>query len=137
MKFDKAATSPDNPWYIGQTKLSILLLNFDQTFTGRLIVVPEIEQPDLESVDPVDLGLMMLEVADIGGQIKRAFNAERINYASLGNVVEQLHWHIIPRYQGDPNWGGPPWPVASPRHPSDEERADTISRIRNALVYLY
>jgi diadenosine tetraphosphate (Ap4A) HIT family hydrolase len=137
MKFEKSAMSSDNPWLIGQTKLSYLLLNFDQTFLGRLILVPKHEQPDLESVDPVDLGLMMLEVADVGGQIKRAFNADRMNYASLGNVVEQLHWHIIPRYEGDRNWGGPPWPVNEPRHPTDEERNETIARIRNALVYLY
>jgi diadenosine tetraphosphate (Ap4A) HIT family hydrolase len=137
MKFEKSAMSPDNPWFIGQTKLSYLLLNFDQTFLGRLILVPKHEQPDLESVDPVDLGLMMLEVADVGGQIKRAFNADRMNYASLGNVVEQLHWHIIPRYEGDRNWGGPPWPVIATRHPTDEEREQTIARIRTALDYLY
>jgi diadenosine tetraphosphate (Ap4A) HIT family hydrolase len=136
MKFDIAATSSNNPWFIGQTRFSTLLLNFDQTFIGRMILVPNKEWPDLETVDPVDVSQMMLEVAEIGGQVKRAFNADRMNYASLGNVVEQLHWHIIPRYDGDVNWGGPPWPVTAPRNPSNEERQETIARIRAALTCL-
>jgi diadenosine tetraphosphate (Ap4A) HIT family hydrolase len=34
-----------------------------------------------------------------------------MNIASLGNVVPHLHWHIIPRYRGDPRWGDPIWPT--------------------------
>lgn len=45
----------------------------------------------------------MVELALIGRHIKSAFNADRMNYASLGNVVSQLHWHLIPRYEGDAN----------------------------------
>lgn len=69
----------------------------------------------------------------IGRHIKSAFKADRMNYASLGNVVGQLHWHLIPRYEGDANWGGPPWPVANPREPSDLERQETIDLIRGCL----
>jgi diadenosine tetraphosphate (Ap4A) HIT family hydrolase len=30
-----------------------------------------------------------------------------MNYASLGNVVPHVHWHIVPRYRHDARWGGP------------------------------
>lgn len=59
-----------------------------------------------------------------------------MNYASLGNVVAQLDWHIIPRYEDDGNWGGPPWPVEKPRTPSDDERRATITRIKNGMPVL-
>ena len=36
---------------------------------------------------------------------------DHINVESLGNVVPHLHWHIIPRYVGDPMWGAPVWQV--------------------------
>jgi diadenosine tetraphosphate (Ap4A) HIT family hydrolase len=42
--------------------------------------------------------------------IVRAVQPNHINIASLGNVMPHLHWHIIPRYQTDPRWGGPIWP---------------------------
>jgi diadenosine tetraphosphate (Ap4A) HIT family hydrolase len=90
----------------------------------------------MESLDPDDVGPLMLEVTHVGRHIKAEFKADRMNYASLGNVVAQLHWHIIPRYEGDSNWGGPPWPVARPRTPSDEERQATIARIKKGLLSL-
>jgi len=32
-----------------------------------------------------------------------------MNVAALGNQMAHLHWHIIPRYESDPRWGGPVW----------------------------
>jgi len=62
----------------------------------------EIGLPELLHIDA--------EMLSIIKAIKRIFNADLINVASLGNQVQHLHWHIIPRYKDDPNWGNPPWP---------------------------
>ncbi len=126
MKFEPTIFSIENPWFIGETRLAYLLLNFDQTYRGRTILVPKAGQPDLESLDCDAVRPLMVEVATVGRHIKSAFNADRMNYASLGKVVGQLHWHLIPRYDGDANWGNPPWPVGNPREPSDMERQEAI-----------
>lgn len=136
MKFDPAIFSTDDPWFIGETRLSYVILYFDQRYPGRSILVPKVEAPDMESLNDDDIGPLMQEVTQIGRHIKNEFKADRMNYASLGNVVAQLHWHLIPRYEGDPNWGAPPWPVRDPRTPSDEERRSTVERIRKGLVAL-
>lgn len=133
MKFDPDIFRHENPWFLGELPHSYLVLNFDQTYPGRVILVPKKESPDLESLHPSDLTLLMAEVVYVGGQLKKEFAAARMNYASLGNVVEQLHWHIIPRYADDPNWGSPPWPVVTPKEPSAEERRAITARIRRAL----
>jgi diadenosine tetraphosphate (Ap4A) HIT family hydrolase len=39
----------------------------------------------------------------------RLFDAHKINIAALGNVVSQLHVHVVGRYQNDPAWPGPVW----------------------------
>lgn len=41
--------------------------------------------------------------------LMQVFEPDHINIASLGQVVPHLHWHIVPRYIGDPRWGGPIW----------------------------
>jgi diadenosine tetraphosphate (Ap4A) HIT family hydrolase len=133
MEFEQSIFRTDNPWFIGETQLSYLILNFDQTYRGRSILVPKASQTDLESLEDNAVGPLMVEVATIGRLIKGAFKADRMNYASLGNVVGQLHWHLIPRYERDPNWGGPPWPTSTPRDPSVLERQETIELIRAGL----
>lgn len=133
MKFDPSIFNLSDPWFIGEMPNSYLVLNFDQSYLGRVILVPKKESPDLESLLTSDVTLLMAEVVYVGRHLKSEFSAARMNYASLGNVVEQLHWHIIPRYTDDANWGGPPWPVVEPREPSDDERVEIIARIRKAL----
>lgn len=134
MKFDQSIFTLEDPWFISETNLSYLLLNFDQTYPGRTILFPKAEKPDLESVADDDIGPLMVEVARVGRIIKEVFDADRMNYASLGNVVGQLHWHIIPRYEVDMNWGAPPWPIAEPREPTEAERQSIIERIRDGLT---
>ena len=48
-------------------------------------------------------------VGTIGHRLKDFTGCEKINTAALGNVVRQLHIHIIARNEGDPNWPGPVW----------------------------
>lgn len=42
------------------------------------------------------------------------FKADKVNLATLGNVVPHLHWHIIPRYEGDAHFPAPVWAQAKP-----------------------
>lgn len=62
---------------------------------------------------------------------------DHINVESLGNVVPHLHWHIIPRYVGDPRWGMPIWTtplsaMAETRlEPGDREAL--LRQLRDAL----
>ncbi|MEO8085120.1 MAG: HIT domain-containing protein [Ardenticatenales bacterium] len=43
------------------------------------------------------------------GAIEAVVRPDHLNVASLGNQVAHLHWHIVPRYDGDPRWGAPIW----------------------------
>ena len=50
-----------------------------------------------------------LEIANVAGILKALTGCEKVNIASLGNAVRQLHIHIIARSEGDSNWPGPVW----------------------------
>lgn len=50
-----------------------------------------------------------LEIANVAGIVKGMTGCEKINIASLGNMVRQLHIHVVARNSGDPNWPAPVW----------------------------
>ena len=100
---------------IGRLELSRVLLMNDSRYPW-LILVPE--KPDL--VELVDLG--NTDLSRLTGEIRRAslalrecFSPDKLNVAALGNMVPQLHVHVIARFRNDsawprPVWGGPPAP---------------------------
>lgn len=65
--------------------------------------------------------------------MQRLFKAEKMNVAALGNMVPQLHIHVIARYAGDPAWPGPVWGVVEPQPYSPETLEETIQSIKAAL----
>ena len=71
--------------------------------------------------------------------LKKCFQPDLFNYATLGNWTRHHHWHLIPRYKGkrevngeifrDKRWNNPPWP-----EPSKKIDKETIKKIYN-LIY--
>jgi diadenosine tetraphosphate (Ap4A) HIT family hydrolase len=67
--------------------------------------------------------------------IADAFGPRKMNYELLGNTVGHLHWHLLPRYDWDPNPTRPIWEhTHEPRVPSAAECADILAAIRRHLA---
>ncbi|MFO8005219.1 HIT family protein [Thioalkalivibrio sp.] len=72
-------------------------------------------------------------VADCARVVAALPGVEKTNLASLGNVVPQLHWHVVGRRAGDPAWPGPVWGHSTP-HPYDPgEQSALIAHLRTKL----
>jgi diadenosine tetraphosphate (Ap4A) HIT family hydrolase len=75
-----------------------------------LVLVPRmasaVELHDLSEADQVRL---FHETVLAGRVLKSVTACEKINSAAIGNIVRQLHVHVVARYPGDPNWPGPVW----------------------------
>jgi len=110
-----------------------LFLNRNQCFKGRVIYVYHKHIDDISQIDVNHYFEADKEIIVIAKAIKRIFNADLINAASLGNHVQHLHWHIIPRYKNDPNWGNPPWPHGV-EELTEAEQKERCLFIRNELV---
>lgn len=67
--------------------------------------------------------------------MKRAFGADKINVAALGNVVSQLHVHIVARQVGDPGWPSPVWGRNEPELTANQAE-QRLLQLRNCLVPL-
>ncbi|MCW8914680.1 MAG: HIT family protein [Magnetovibrio sp.] len=117
------------------TKLDIclVLLIRDRTYPW-LILVPAVHGlRDLDDLNPEQLQTVMAEVDHISKVMKAQFQPYKMNVAALGNVVEQLHIHVIARFQGDPAWPAPVWGAHPPQDYSDADRDHLVDQIRTAL----
>ncbi len=94
---------------IGDLPLCRVLLMNDARWPW-LILVPRreglVELTDLERADQTQL---MEEAGRASRFLKNHMPADKINVGALGNIVRQLHLHVVARVVGDPAWPGPVW----------------------------
>lgn len=75
-----------------------------------IVLVPQRDNiRELHELDEGDYALAMLEMRECAQALQKMTKATKINVAALGNMVPQLHIHIIARYQHDPAWPNPVW----------------------------
>lgn len=99
-----------------------------------LILVPEREGlRDFDDLSPQDRALAVNEIDQVSKVMKELFQPYKMNVAALGNVVEQLHIHVIARFKEDPAWPAPVWGVQPPRDYKEAERDAIIARLAPAL----
>ncbi len=88
---------------------SYLMLNQDQFFPGYCLLFSKQHQTELFHLSPIQRQGMLEEVTATAAVLARLFNADKINYELLGNMVPHIHWHLIPRKTSDPLWPRPIW----------------------------
>lgn len=75
-----------------------------------LVLVPQrTDVCEMFDLTPLDQTMLTFEVNLVADALKRSTGATKINVGALGNIVRQLHVHVIARNEGDPNWPGPVW----------------------------
>ncbi|MBN9074498.1 MAG: HIT domain-containing protein [Rhizobiales bacterium] len=75
-----------------------------------LVLIPQ--RPGIEELHdltPLDQAMLTFETNLVAQALKRATACSKINSAALGNVVRQLHVHVVARNEGDAGWPGPVW----------------------------
>ena len=99
-----------------------------------LVLVPQ--RPDVAEVfelTPLDQAMLTFEMNTVAVALKAATGADKINVAALGNIVRQLHVHIIARNEGDAAWPGPVWGYGRAEPYADEEMEALVNRILENL----
>jgi diadenosine tetraphosphate (Ap4A) HIT family hydrolase len=85
----------------------VLLMNETRYFW--LVLVPRLADViEITDLSPGQRAMLMEEAARAGKIIKDS-GAAKLNIGALGNVVPQLHLHVVGRGPGDPAWPGPVW----------------------------
>lgn len=99
-----------------------------------LILVPQ--RPDVEEVfdlTPLDQAMLTFETNLVGQALKKSTNATKVNVGALGNIVRQLHVHVIARFENDPNWPGPVWGFGAREPYGADAKKALIKKILESL----
>ena len=99
-----------------------------------LILVPQrsgIEE--LFELKPLDQALLTFETNLAAEALKKVTDATKVNVGALGNIVRQLHVHVIARHQNDANWPGPVWGFGTREPYGADEKKALIEKIAKAL----
>ncbi|MDH4121026.1 MAG: HIT family protein [Deltaproteobacteria bacterium] len=113
--------------------LCLALLRNDRAYPWLVLVPRRAGARELHDLSSADQALLMGEVTLAGRVLAGLFAPDKINTGALGNIVPQLHVHVVARTTGDPAWPGPVWGHA-PRQPyGPEELEQRRANIGQAL----
>jgi diadenosine tetraphosphate (Ap4A) HIT family hydrolase len=101
-------------------RLCVARLMDDRRFPWVILVPARPRVSEIIDLDAADRGLLMEEIALVSTVMRDLFQPTKLNVGALGNVVTQLHVHVVARYASDAAWPGPVWGTAAERHPPDE-----------------
>lgn len=95
---------------VGDLKLCRVLLMNNRRFPW-LILVPMTDNPleEITDLTAKERTVLMQEIAFVSRKLQTHTDAYKMNVAALGNMVRQLHVHVIARFEGDDAWPNPVW----------------------------
>ena len=117
---------------IGDLPLCRVLVIKDANYPWLLLVPRRHEAVEIIDLDEVEQAQLTTELSRVARAIKAITVCHKLNIAALGNVVPQLHVHVIARCEGDAGWPKPIWGAAPAiaYEPQDLEQLKAMLRRR-------
>jgi diadenosine tetraphosphate (Ap4A) HIT family hydrolase len=99
-----------------------------------LVLVPERESVrEIHELAPADRAALVEEIARAGEVLTLLFQPDKLNVGALGNLVPQLHVHVVARRATDPAWPGPVWGYGAPVPYEESELEEIRERLSGAF----
>ncbi|KPB71087.1 Uncharacterized protein AC507_0236 [Pseudomonas syringae pv. maculicola] len=114
---------------IGDFPLCRLLLSNDANYPWFILVPRRADISEIFQLEAADQLTLWQETTELSRVLKEAFAADKLNVAALGNVVSQLHMHVIVRKRSDVAWPAPVWG----KHPALAYTDEQFAEIRRQL----
>ncbi|GLH78731.1 HIT family protein [Bradyrhizobium sp. SSBR45G] len=118
---------------IGDLPLSRVLMIKDANYPWLLLVPRREGAVEIIDLDEVAQAQLMTEITRVSRAVKEITKCDKLNVAALGNMVPQLHIHIIARRTSDVAWPRPVWGVAPPLSHDAQEVQHFISAVRRKI----
>jgi len=125
------------PTFIKRMPVSVAAMSYDQTYTGRAVVILRDHETDLNYMMKTKQLLFIAFMEDVSAvvdAIEAACGPDRVNYSIFMNQNNHLHVHLIPRYraEGEAFYGPPPFRGVNEMVPGYDYRSLAL-RIRKHI----
>jgi diadenosine tetraphosphate (Ap4A) HIT family hydrolase len=121
---------------LGAFPLSLLLLSKDANYPWCILVPQREGMGEIYQLSPEDRIQLLDESCLVAETLSNLFAADKINVATIGNMVPQLHMHHVARFERDAAWPGPVWGAVAAVTYSPQLLTKTAERIVTALAPL-
>ncbi|MBP1183239.1 HIT domain-containing protein [Methylobacterium sp. PvR107] len=113
---------------IGDLDLCRVLLMDDARFPWLILVPRRTDLVEITDLAEPDAQALWQEARIAVGVMQALSRPDKVNVGALGNVVAQLHVHVVGRFRSDPAWPGPVWGVGTRTPYPLHARAQLIER---------
>lgn len=111
-----------------------VILADDPDYPAFLRVILNAHVKEMTDLPETDQHALMRVVMASESALREVMAPDKINLASLGNVVPHLHWHVIPRFKADPHFPNPVWGNKQRDRRPHAAPADLDDRLAGALT---
>lgn len=91
---------------VAELSVSRVFIFKEQTYKGRCLVTYKDHVDDLNLLSDDDRNAFMDDVAKVTRAMQKLFHPDKINYGAYSDTLEHLHFHLVPKYAGGPDFGG-------------------------------
>lgn len=118
---------------ICELEVSTLFLFKEQTYRGRCLVAYKNHVNELFELSDDERNAFMKDVARAARAMSKAFSPRKINYGAYADTLAHAHFHLVPKYENGPTFGGTFEMNPKAIYLSDSEYAGLIEKIKSNL----
>ena len=118
--------------HVTELKLCSIRLNDNSKFPWIILIPKRNKITDMSDLNSKDQILLIKEIVHVSKIMKKLFKTSKLNVEKIGNIVPQLHIHIIARTKRDSSWPLSVWVVKGKNYSKTALR-NTIEKIKDAL----
>jgi diadenosine tetraphosphate (Ap4A) HIT family hydrolase len=123
----------DDAVFVGEMPLSRVLLMNDRRFPWAVLVPRRAGVAEFHDLAAADRAALAEEIAALSAALQKLTRAGKMNVGALGNIVRQLHIHVVARHDNDGAWPGPVW-GAGERRPYEAGEAEAFAAALKAAL---
>ena len=113
-------------------KLCTIRLNDNSKFPWIILIPKRNKITDISDLNSKDQTLLMKEIVYLSKVMKKLFKTSKLNVEKIGNIVPQLHIHIIARSKKDSSWPLSVW-IVKEKNYSKTALKLIVEKLRKAL----
>jgi len=119
---------------VGDLALARVLAMNDANYPWVILVPRRAEIVEIIDLDEAERGQLMAEITQVSAALKELTGCDKLNVAAIGNVVPQLHVHVVARRTSDAAWPKPVWGAVPARPYAADELDAFVAALRRVLA---